>query len=104
MLEFLLNEKNIYWIISIVITFVWYYIYIKDIFYWENKPHFYSWIVWWIITMIIYFIQVKSNSGAGSWVTLFSWIMSLFIAIISFFRFRNNITTSDTVSLILAFV
>jgi len=101
---FLENSKEIIGIISVLITFIGYYIYIKDIFYWQNKPHFFSWLVWGVITMIIYFIQVQDNSGAGSWVALFSGLISLLIAWISIFKWTKDITFSDKVSLFLAFI
>jgi len=102
--ELLLNEKILFWIISALITIVGYYIYIKDIFYWQNKPHIYTWLVWWVITVIIYVIQVQNDSWAGSWVALISWIMSLVIAFIAIFRWTKDITFSDTISLVLAII
>ena len=104
MVEILSNKKLIFWIISAIITIIGYYIYIKDIYFWENKPHFYSWFVWWLITIIIYIIQIQHNSWNGSWVALISWIMSFVIAWISIKKWTKDITFSDTISLFLAII
>jgi len=98
------DEKILFWIISVALTIIGYYIYIKDIYYWQNKPHFYSWFVWWIITSILYIIQIQHWWWAGAWVALISWIMSFVIAIIAFTKWTKDITKSDTISLILAFI
>jgi len=103
-LDFFTDYKNIIWIISVILTFIWYYIYIKDIFYWKNRPHFFSWFIWWIITLIIYAIQILGDSWAGSWMVLFTAIISLLIAFISVFKWTKDITFWDFVSLIFAFV
>jgi hypothetical protein len=103
MQEFLMNDKNILWLISVIITVVGYYIYIKDIFYWQNRPHFYSWFVCSLTTIIIYFIQIWNNSWAWTWAVLFTALIWFLIAGISVFRWTKDITKSDTVSLILAF-
>ena len=108
MVEFLnlllLDEKLLFWIISVALTLIGYYVYIKDIYYGQNKPHFYSWLVWWIITTILYIIQVKNWWWAGSWVALISWIISFIIAIIALKKWTKDITKSDTISLILSFI
>ena len=96
------NLKLFYWIVSIILTFIWYYVYIKDIFYGKNKPHFFSWLIWWLITIVIYLLQLQDNPWAGAWVALFSWIISLIIAIISIFKWTKDINFKDKISLFLA--
>ena len=104
MLDFLTDYKNIIWIVTIILTFWGYYIYIKDIYFWKNKPHFFSWFIWWIITLFIYIIQISWNSWAWSWMVLITLIITFIIAFISIFKWTKDITFSDLVSLILAFV
>ena len=102
MIESLLNYKLLFWIISVIITLIGYYIYIKDIYFWQNKPHFYSWLVWGIITIMIYIIQVEHNSWSGSWVALITGIMWFIIAIISLKKGTKDIIISDIITLLLA--
>jgi len=104
MFNFFSDYKNIIWIISVILTFIWYYLYIKDIFYWKNRPHFFSWFIWGIITLIIYTIQILQDSWAGSWMVLCTAIISLLIAVISFFKWTKDITKSDIFSLFLAII
>ena len=98
------DEKLLFWIISVALTLIGYYVYIKDIYYGQNKPHFHSWFVWGIITAILYVIQVKHWWWAGAWVAWVSWVMSFVIAIMALHRWTKDITKSDTVSLMLAFI
>jgi hypothetical protein len=97
----ILDYKEIFWIISVALTFLWYYFYIKDIYFWKNRPHFFSWFIWWIITLFIYLIQISWNSWAGSWMVLFTTIITLIIAVISIFKWTKDITISDWISLLL---
>ena len=100
----MIEYKEIFWVISVILTLVWYYIYIKDIYFWQNRPHFFSWFVWGLITMIIYFIQIANNPWAWSWTVLFTFCISFLIAFISLWKWTKDITFSDIVSLIFAFV
>ncbi len=100
----MLDYKIIIWIISVLITILWYYIYIKDIFHWKNRPHFFSWFIWGIITLFIYIIQFSWNPWAGSWVILFTLIFTFFIAILSLFRWTKDITFSDLISFSFALI
>jgi hypothetical protein len=104
MLDFLLDYKNIIWITTVTLSFLGYYIYIKDIYFWKNKPHLFSWFIWWIITLFIYIIQISWDSWAWSWMVLITLIITFIIAFISIFKWTKDITFLDLVSLILAFV
>jgi hypothetical protein len=104
MLDSLVDYKNIIWIITVVLSFLGYYIYIKDIYFWENKPHLFSWFTWWIITLFIYIIQISWDSWAWSWMVLITLIITFIIAFISIFKWTKDIIFLDLVSLILAFV
>jgi len=104
LIDILSNSKNIIWIISVILTIVWYFFYIKDIYFWNNKPHFFSWFIWWIITLFIYLIQISNNSWAWSWMVLISIIMTFFIAFISMKKWIKYITFSDKISLFLAII
>ena len=64
------DSKTIIGVIAIVLTFIGYAPYIRDIFLGKTKPHVFSWLIWTIVTTIIYALQISAGAGPGSWVTL----------------------------------
>ncbi len=102
MLSFFNDPKIFFWIISVILTFLGYYIYVKDIYFWENKPHFFSWFIWWLVTLFIYFIQISWDSWAWSWTVLVTLIITFLIAFIAIKKWTKDITFSDTISFIFA--
>ena len=64
------NVKVAISVIAVILTFVGYVPYFRNIFKGTTKPHAFSWFIWGITTSIIYVLQVKGRAGAGSWVTL----------------------------------
>jgi hypothetical protein len=89
-------------ILAIVLTFVGYAPYIRDIFKGKTKPHLFSWFIWSITTGIIYALQASSGGGPGSWVTLTLVAIMVFIFLFSFKKGSKNIKAIDVVFLCLA--
>lgn len=85
--------------ISILIAFIGYFFYLKDVIRGKTKPHAYSWLVWSLLTGITFFGQILYKAGAGAWVTGFSAVVSLSIFILSLKKGEQNITSSDKISL-----
>lgn len=80
------------------------YLYIKDIFRGNTKPHTYTWLIWSIVTTIAFFGQVVSGGGPGSWATGVAavvTILTLFISLKGNYG-TKDITKLDTVCLVLA--
>lgn len=80
------------------------YLYIKDIFRGNTKPHTYTWLIWSIVTTIAFFGQVVSGGGPGSWATGVAAVVTILTLLISL---KGNygtkdITKLDTVCLVLA--
>lgn len=59
------------------------YIYIKDIFRGNTKPHTYTWLIWSIVTTVAFFGQLVSGGGPGSWATGVAAIVTGFVFFIS---------------------
>jgi len=91
----------IFWIIAIVLTFISYIPYIRDIFLRKTKPHIYTWIIWWALSTIISIIQNNNGGGIGSYVTLTVWIISIFIALLSLKYGTKDLKKIDTIFLVL---
>lgn len=97
-----LTIKNILGVIAIILTFVGYAPYFRDLLRGKTKPHIFSWFIWAIVTSIIYALQVSAGAGIGSLVTLAVAIISLLIFILGFKNGNKNIKKIDVVFLVLA--
>lgn len=80
------------------------YLYIRDIFRGNTKPHTYTWLIWAIVTTIAFFGQVVSGGGPGSWATGVAAVVTIFTFLLSL---KGNygtkdITNFDKVCLVLA--
>ena len=98
-----MDYKILLWIISSILAIVWYFPYIKDTIKWKTVPHIYTWLIWWILVWITFVIQFQNQWWAWSWVTWVTAISCFIIVILSLKFGAKNITSSDTISLILAF-
>jgi uncharacterized protein with PQ loop repeat len=94
--------KSIIGIIAVVLTFVGYAPYIRDILKNKTKPHIFSWLIWSIVTAIIYALQVSSGAGPGSWGTLWLTVILFLICVLGLKNGRTNIKKIDVVFLLLA--
>lgn len=96
------NVKTILGIAAVVLMFIGYAPYIRDIFKGKTKPHVFSWMVWTVNTAIIYALQASAGAGPGSWVTLSLVAVMLFIFFLSFKRGTKDIKKIDVLFLFLA--
>lgn len=78
--------------------------YFRDIFSGKTKPHAFSWLVWFLLTAIAFVAQVKDDAGAGAWVTGFTALVAFFIFMAAVTRGEKNITRSDWLCLVGAFL
>ncbi len=58
--------KNIFETLSIVLIFIGYFPYFKDILARKTKPHSLSWLVWAVLSAIAFGIQLTHKGGVGS--------------------------------------
>ncbi len=59
------------------------YLYIRDIFKGNTRPHTYTWLIWSIVTTIAFLGQWVSGGGPGSWATGVAAIVTTFTLILS---------------------
>lgn len=100
----MVDLKTIVSIIAILLTFIGYGPYVRDTLSNKTTPHIYTWFIWGLVTAIAYGLQVTGGAGVGSWVTLFVAIVSFFIFSIGLKNGKKDITLSDTIFFILAFI
>ena len=97
--------KTILGIIAILLTFISFAPYIRDILKNTTKPHVYSWFLWAIITFISFALQLSDSAGIGSLVTLIVGLMCLVVLALSLIKkIQIKITKSDTLFLILSLI
>ena len=59
------------------------YLYIKDIFRGNTKPHIYTWLIWSIVTVLAFLGQWFSGGGPGSWTTGVTAVITIGIFFLS---------------------
>lgn len=95
--------KEIFSFLSVVVTFISFFPYIKLILNNVVKPHGFSWFIWGITTLVVFFAQYIEGGGVGAIPTLISSGVTFFIATLAFTRKRKTeITKLDWLFLVLA--
>lgn len=101
----MIEIKDLIGIIAIVLTFIGYVPYIRDIFKGKTKPHIYSWFLWGFVTTIAFALQLSGGAGIGAYVTLAAAVLCIVVFILGLrLKGKRDITLSDTLFLLLAFV
>lgn len=82
------------------------FLYIRDIFRGNTKPHTYTWFIWSIVTTIAFLGQWVSGGGPGSWATGVAALVTILTLLLSL---KGNygtkdVTNFDKTCLILAIV
>ena len=59
-------SKEIFGLLSLVLSVVSYVPYVRSIFVANTKPHAFTWLVWGTVMAIAFFAQLSDKAGAGS--------------------------------------
>ncbi len=94
--------KEIIGAIAVVMAFVAYIPYYKDILKGKTHPHIYSWSLWGFLTILILALQIKGGAGPAAWMTAAVGLLCLGVVVLSFRQGKKDITTTDTVTAILS--
>ncbi len=87
-----MDLKIILGAVAVVLALYSSYLYIRDIFRGNTKPHTYTWLIWSIVTWIAFFGQWVSGGGPGSWATGASAIVTTGTLLLSL---KGNYGTKD---------
>lgn len=90
-------------IIAIILIFIGYAPYFRDIIKGKTKPHVFSWFVWGFVTGIIFFLQLQAGAGPGAWVTFGTIIVQFAILFLGFKNGYKDIKKIDIIFLVVAF-
>lgn len=91
--------------IAIILTFIGYIPYIKDIVASKTKPHLYSWISWGLVGGVVFALQFSNNAGAGAFVTLAAELACVVVILLTIkYKVSSKITNEDKAFILLAFI
>lgn len=89
---------------AVVLTFVAYIPYYRDILRGKTHPHIYSWSLWGLLTVMIVALQIIGGAGPATWVTAAAGLMCLGVIVLSFKNGKKYITVSDTIVAVLSLI
>jgi len=96
--------KEIIGAVAVVLTFVAYIPYYRDILKGKTHPHIYSWSLWGLLTILLVALQIKGGAGPATWVTAAAGLLCIGVVFLSFKSGKKDITTSDTIVAILSLI
>lgn len=96
--------KEIISLVAVVLTFVAYIPYYRDILKGKTHPHVYSWSLWGLLTVLLVALQIQGGAGPATWVTAAAGILCLGVVFLGLKRGKKDITKSDTTVAILSLI
>ena len=90
--------KEIFGLLSLMLSVVSYVPYVRSIFVANTKPHAFTWLVWGAVMAIAFVAQLSDKAGAGSWATGLSAAFCLGIGVVAMFRGERHITRGDWIA------
>ncbi len=94
--------KEIIGIIAVILTFLAYIPYYRDIFKGKTRPHIYSWALWGLLTVLLVALQIKGGAGPATWVTAAAGLLCIGVVFLSLKNGKRDITKLDTAVAILS--
>ena len=94
-----MDYKVLLGLTAVVIGFIGYAPYIRNVLRGKTKPHAFSWLVWGLLETIAFFAQLVKGGGAGTWVTACSASITLFIAVFALRQKDKQIRPTDWIAL-----
>jgi hypothetical protein len=88
--------------VAVILGFVGYVPYLRDILKGRTKPHIYSWFIWGFLGIILFALQVSAGAGVGTWSLLAVTLISFLIFFLGLKNGQKDITKTDTLFFILA--
>lgn len=87
----MLISNEIWSLISIILTVIIFYSYIRSVLYGDTRPHLFSWIIWGVSTTIVAFAQYADGAGvSGALPILLSGVVALYVAYLAYKKRTNH--------------
>lgn len=96
--------KEVLSVLAVVLAFVGYLPYYRDVLRHKTHPHVYSWWLWTLLTALIVALQVKGGAGSAVWVTVSVGLLAGGVAVLSLRDGKKDITLSDSIVAILSLI
>ena len=81
---------------AVILTFVGYVPYTRDVIAGKTKPHIFSWFLWGFVTAIAFALQIYGQAGTGAYVTLAAAFMCFVVIALGFkYHSTSDITRTD---------
>lgn len=90
-----MNYRDYLGVLAIIIGFIGYVPYFRNIISKKTKPHAFSWLVWGVLTGIAFFGQLADRGGAGAWVTGFTALVCFTFFILALQRGHKDFPLFD---------
>jgi hypothetical protein len=90
--------KDIFGLLSLILSVVSYVPYLRSIFAAKTRPHAFTWLIWGAVMAIAFVAQLSGRGGAGSWATGLSAAFCLSIGVVALFRGEKHITRGDWIA------
>lgn len=88
--------------LAVLLTFLAYIPYYRDILNHKTHPHVYSWGLWGLLTILLVGLQIKGGAGPATWVTAAAGALCMGVVVLSLKNGNKDITTSDTITALLS--
>lgn len=96
--------KYVLGVVAVVLTFVAYIPYYRDIIRGKTHPHIYSWSLWALLTILIVALQIKGGAGISTLVTVSAGLLCLGVIVLGLKHGKRDITVFDTLVAILSLI
>ncbi len=99
-----MDYKTIISIIGVILSFVGYGVYVRDIIARKTIPHTFTFLIWGIASSVTWGLQVHGGAGVGAWITLAVSLICIFIFFLSLKYGEKDITKLDVFFLVTSFI
>lgn len=99
-----MDIKIIISIIAVILSFIGYGIYIRDIVRKKTVPHAFTFLIWSIASSVTWALQVYGGAGVGAWITFAVSAICIIIFFLSLKYGEKQITKIDILFLFFSFV
>lgn len=96
--------KEIIGLVAVILTFIAYIPYYRDILKGKTHPHVYSWSLWGLLTVLIVALQIKGGAGPSTYVTASAGLLCIGVVVLGLKHGNKDITRSDTFVALLSLV
>lgn len=90
--------------LTIILGFIGYAPYFRNIFSGETKPHAFSWLIWGVLEAIACAVQVASHAGAAALATASTSIICFSVFLVALYKGNRTFDRRDWITLLMACV